>query len=138
VSQANTRKQFARYALTGLASNLFLYLVYLALTTGGMDPKSSMSLLYALGVAQTFLFNKRWAFRHDGMHGPAFARYCISYGLGYAINLLVLILLVDRMGFPHQLVQGVMVLTLAVMLFLLQKFWVFRTTATPSSSMPLT
>jgi putative flippase GtrA len=60
------------------------------------------------------------------MHGPAFVRYCSAYGLGYVINLLVLIVLVDRMGYPHEIVQGVMILSLAVMLFLLQKFWVFR------------
>lgn len=131
---ANTTSQFARYALVGLASNLFLYLAYLALTTAGMEHKLSMSLLYVLGVALTFLFNKRWSFRHGGLHGPAFARYCISYGSGYAINLLVLILLVDHMGYPHEIVQGVMVLSLAVMLFLLQKFWVFRPSSAPSSS----
>ncbi|MDP1653406.1 MAG: GtrA family protein [Rhodocyclaceae bacterium] len=136
MTDANTRTQFVRYALVGLASNLLLYLAYLVLTAGGLDPKSSMSLLYALGVAQTFLFNKRWSFRHGGMLGPAFARYCIAYGSGYAVNLLVLILLVDRMGYPHEIVQGVMVLSLAVMLFLLQKFWVFRSNATPSSAVP--
>lgn len=126
--------QFARYAMVGVASNLLLYLAYLALTTTGMDPKLSMSSLYALGVAQTFLFNKRWTFRHGGMHGPAFVRYCIAYGLGYVINLLVLVLLVDQMGYPHEIVQGVMVLSLAVMLFLLQKFWVFRPNSAPSPS----
>lgn len=131
-----TRNQFVRYVVVGLASNLLLYAAYLALTARGIDPKLSMSMLYILGVAQTFLFNKRWSFGHVGMRGPAFLRYCITYGLGYAVNLLVLIGLVDGLGYPHEIVQGVMILTLAVMLFLLQKFWVFRVTATPSSSMP--
>lgn len=134
---AHTRGQFVRYSLVGLASNLLLYLAFLVLTAAGMEPKVAMTLLYGVGVAQTFIFNKRWSFRHGGLHGPAFVRYCIAYGLGYVINLLVLIVLVDRMGYPHEIVQGVMVLSLAVMLFLLQKFWVFRpSSATSTPTVP--
>jgi hypothetical protein len=38
----------------------------------------------------------------------------------------VLYVLVDRHGYPHQLIQGAMIVLLAMMLFLAQKFWVFR------------
>ena len=129
--------QFIRYATVGLISNAVGFFLYLVLTATGMEPKMAMTLLYGIGVAQTFIFNKRWSFRHGGLHGPAFARYCIAYGLGYVINLVVLIVLVDRMGYPHEIVQGVMVLSLAVMLFLLQKFWVFRpSSASSTPTMP--
>lgn len=128
-----TRSQFIRYALVGMISNLLLYFAYLILTAVGIEPKIAMTLLYGVGVTQTFIFNKRWSFRHDGLHGPAFMRYCIAYGLGYVINLLVLIVLVDHLGYPHEIVQGVMVLSLAVMLFLLQKFWVFRQVSSPTT-----
>ena len=126
-----TITQFIRYGIVGLLSNGLLYLAYLLLTTVGMGPKLAMSLLYALGVAQTFFFNKSWTFRHRGLYGPTFVRYCSSYGLGYLVNLLVLLVLVDIMSFPHQIVQGVMILLLAAMLFTLHKFWVFR--ADPAS-----
>jgi putative flippase GtrA len=55
----------------------------------------------------------------------AFVRYVISYAIGYLLNLSVLWLAVDYFGFPHQIVQGAMIFTLALMLFLLQKYWVF-------------
>jgi putative flippase GtrA len=122
---ARTRGQFLRYAVVGLASNLVLYLAYLGLTMLGMGPKTAMSVLYVLGVAQTFLFNRTWSFGHDGALHGAFARYVASYAFGYLLNLAVLWIAVDRMGLPHQIVQGVMIVTLAFFLFLLQKFWVF-------------
>lgn len=122
---ARTRGQFVRYGVVGLASNLVLYLAYLALTMLGMGPKAAMSVLYLLGVAQTFLFNRTWSFRHDGVWHGSFPRYVASYAFGYLLNLAVLWIAVDQMGLPHQVVQGVMILTLAVMLFMLQKFWVF-------------
>ncbi len=123
---ARTRGQFLRYAVVGLASNLVLYFAYLGLTELGIGPKTAMSVLYVLGVMQTFLFNRTWSFGHrSGLHG-AFARYVASYAMGYLLNLLVLWLAVDHLGLPHQLVQGIMILTLAMLLFVLQKFWVFR------------
>ena len=126
--------QFVRYAIVGLASNLIGYLLYIVLTSVGLGPKLAMSLLYGLGVLQTFLFNKRWTFEHRGARGSVFFRYCLAYSLGYVVNFWVLLILVDQLGFPHEVVQGVMILSLAVMLFLLQKFWVFHSSevqATP-------
>ena len=84
-----------------------------------------MTLLYITGVAQTFLFNRSWSFRRRGVLQGAFTRYVTSYLLGYMLNFITLWLAVDRLGLPHQIVQGVMVLVLAVLLFLLQKYWVF-------------
>ncbi|PQJ97471.1 GtrA family protein [Chromatium okenii] len=117
--------QLSRYALVGVASNAFGYFLYLLLTNVGMGYKSAMSLLYIVGVAQTFIFNRSWSFRHQGAMRGAFVRYVISYAIGYLLNLSVLWLAVDYFGFPHQIVQGAMIFTLALMLFLLQKYWVF-------------
>jgi putative flippase GtrA len=119
------QKQFIRFAVIGFASNAIAYAIYIVLTRLGLGPKFAMSLLYGIGVLQTFVFNKRWTFGHRGAHRAAFFRYCMAYGLGYVINLLVLRILVDQQGYPHEIVQGVMILSLAVMLFLLQKYWVF-------------
>ena len=122
---AKTRGQFLRYGVVGLGSNLLLYLAYLILTYLGMGHKTAMSLLYIVGVMQTFIFNRTWSFGHQGrLHGP-FARYVTSYAFGYLLNLTVLWLAVDHLGWAHQIVQGVMIPSLAIMLFLLQKYWVF-------------
>jgi len=131
-----TLGQLLRYGTVGLASNAFGYLLYLLMTAAGMSPRLAMSLLFAVGVCQTFLFNKRWSFRHGGTRGPAFARYCAAYGLGYLLNLIALALFVDHLGYPHQVVQGLTILGLALMLFLLQKFWVFRQPSPPLSTGP--
>jgi len=118
--------QLIRYVIVGLASNLVCYLIYLGLVELGSDPKLAMSLLYMVGVLQTFAFNKRWTFKQKGLLRSSFYRYCTVYALGYLFNLGMLYLLVDRLAYPHQLVQAGMILVLAVMLFLAQKFWVFR------------
>jgi putative flippase GtrA len=121
----DVQRQFFRYAMVGLGSNLVCYLIYLGLTRMGVGPKLAMSLLYAAGVLQTFVFNKQWTFEHGGAHSTVFFRYCIAYGLGYLINIGALFVMVDLFGYRHELVQIVMILSLAIMLFVLQKFWVF-------------
>lgn len=125
-----THIQFARYVIVGIVSNAIIYVIYIALTRIGLGPKLAMSLLYGVGVLQTFLFNKRWTFGHNGAHSIVFLRYCMSYGFGYVINLVVLLVMVDIFGYRHEIVQGMMIFVLAVMLFLLQKFWVFRVAKT--------
>ncbi len=123
------RQQFVRFALVGFASNLLSYALYIALTKFGLNPKLSMSLLYCTGVFQTFFFNKKWSVRFEGAARSSLVRYVIAYALGYFINLAALVLLVDGARFPHQLVQGVMIIIVAVMLFLVQRYWVFPQTS---------
>lgn len=122
-----TRSQFLRFVIVGGVSNALLFLMYLALTKFGMGHKVAMSTLYLVGVMQTFVFNKRWSFKHQGGMRTALFRYWIVYALGYLLNLSALMILVDRVGIPHQLVQGIMILVLAILLFVAQKLWVFRT-----------
>lgn len=121
-----TFDQFVRYGVIGIVSNSVLYVAYLGLTYVGVGHKTSATIAYALGVLQTFLFNRSWSFRDSGAGGPALARYIAAYVSGYLLNIAVLIVLVNRAGFPHWVVQGAMIIVLAMGLFLIQKLWVFQ------------
>lgn len=121
--------QVIRYTVVGLASNSALYLLYLTITALGVGHKSAMTGLYLFGILQTFIFNKRWTFAHSGATKPSLCRYLAAYGMGYILNLVMLQVFVDRLGFAHQIVQGVAVVLVAIILFLLQRYWVFATGA---------
>ena len=125
------RSQFIRYVIVGLASNAVMYIAYIVLTLVGMGPKLAMSLLYGIGVLQTFVFNKNWSFRFEGAATPVLVRYATVYAVGYVIQFLALMLLVDQIGLPHQWVMGALILFIALLLFLAQKFWVFRQASAP-------
>ena len=118
--------QLLRYGIVGLGSNAFGYVLYLGLTALGMAPKLAMSLLYMVGVLQTFIFNKSWTFRYGGQGRAAFRRHVLLYAAGYALNLLLMELLVDAMRWPHQGVMAGLVVLMAGFFFVGQKFWVFR------------
>lgn len=118
--------QILRYISVGLASNLILYILYIALTAVGVGHKTAMTLLYLAGVLQTFFFNKHWTFSHRGDVSKSMLHYFATYGIGYVLNLMLLYTLVDILGWPHTLVQGLAFLVVAPLLFLVQKYWVFR------------
>ena len=126
--------QLIRYVIVGVASNALIYAIYLVVTSVGAEPKVAMSALYLWGVVQTFFLNKKWTFRSAGHTRTALFRYLTVYAIGYAVNLMALTVLVDHVGLPHQLVQGVMILVIAGILFLAQRYWVFQPTAGPDSS----
>jgi putative flippase GtrA len=121
-----TITQFSRYAIVGVASNAVGYLLYLGFTSLGLGPKVAMTMLYVVGVLQTFVFNKKWSFRFDGAVAPAIVRYALVYAAGYVINMLVITLLVDQANLPHQWVMAGLVVFMALFFFAGQKFWVFR------------
>lgn len=129
-----TDQQLIRYIGVGIASNGLIYALYLAVTWAGAEPKIAMTILYMWGVGQSFFFNKKWAFRFTGPTRTALFRYLAVYAIGYGLNLLALTILVDHVGLSHQLVQGVMILVIATVLFLAQRFWVFRPVTEQSST----
>lgn len=118
--------QLLRYGIVGLSTNALGYGLYLGLTALSMGPKLAMSLLYAVGVLQTFVFNKSWTFAYSGDEKAALRRHVVLYAAGYGLNLLFLALLVDTLNWPHQWVMAGLVLFMAVFFFAGQKFWVFR------------
>lgn len=122
--------QAFRFGVIGVASNILLYCFYLLLTSFSVGHKVAMTLIFVLGVIQTFSFNKRWTFGHQGFFHVSFMKYVGIYTAAYLFNLIALIVLVDMFELPHEVVQAVMILCIGVILFLLQKFWVFRSAST--------
>lgn len=123
--------QAARFGIVGLASNGVGFCLYLLLTWVGVGPKLAMSILFCIGTLQTFVFNKRWSFQYRGQDRMVMLRYLAAYCMGYLVNLAALIVCVDYLHLRHAPVQGVMILVVAALMFLLQKFWVFAPPSPP-------
>ncbi len=117
--------QLLRFLIVGIASNAVLYLLYLAATSVGIGHKCAMTGLFALGILQTFFFNKNWSFEDRGASSLTFLRYTMAYGFAYGINLAAMLVLVDRYHLSDRLVQAAMIVVVATFLFVVQRFWVF-------------
>jgi len=117
--------ELLRFGIVGVTSNLVLFGAFMAMVSVGVAPGVAMTLLYALGVAQTFVFNRRWTFGHGGAATVSLRRYVMLHLACYSLNLGLLHWLVDGRGLPVAWVQAGAVLLVAALLFVGQKFWVF-------------
>ncbi|WP_223453204.1 MULTISPECIES: GtrA family protein [unclassified Pseudomonas] len=125
LARKKSLRQVFSYALIGLLTNLTGYTLYLLLTYFGSTPKLTMTALYSIGALIGFFANRSFTFRHDGHVGKAGVRYLLAQLLGCLLNLLLLSLFVDWLDFPHQIVQAIAIVVVAIFLFVLSRFFVF-------------
>jgi putative flippase GtrA len=118
-------RQIIRYGVVGLASNLIIYMAYLLMTRLGVGPKLAMSITYLSGALIGYFGNRQWAFAHRGNAWRAAMRYALAHSMGYLLNFLILLLLVDHLGYAQQWVQALAIIIVAGFLFIVFKFFVF-------------
>ena len=124
-TRQHSLSQLLIYALVGFAINISGYLVYLLFTYLGANPKAAMSLLYGVGASISYIGNRKLTFAHSGSLASSSIRYVLAHAVGYLINLSILIIFVDKIGFAHQWVQAVAILIVAAFLFIALKYFVF-------------
>lgn len=117
--------QLFRYGLVGVVSNLLGYLLFLTITHFGVEPKIAVTFLYPIGAAIGFVGNRQWAFTHRGRWLGSVARYAIAHVGGYLLNLCLLLVLVDLLGYAHQVVQAFAIVAVSAFLFVAFRLFVF-------------
>lgn len=118
-------RQLIRYGLVGIAQNSVGYGIYLFFTWLGFDPKLVVAICYPCAMLVSFLGNRSFTFQFRGGMTGSGARFILAHAISYGINLGLLYVFVDRLGYPHQLVQAVAIFVCAAFLFVALKFFVF-------------
>jgi len=84
-----------------------------------------MTTLYLLAALIGFFANRRFTFFHDGHIGVIGIRYLLAQFVGYLLNFVILLLFVDWLDFPHQIVQAIAIVVVAIFLFVVLRVFVF-------------
>ena len=90
--------RFGRYGGVGVGTNLGLYALFLLLVWAGLSPVPVSGLCYVLGVAMSYLLNRRWTFASRGSHQQDLPRFMIAYGVGLIVTLVSMRLLILPLG----------------------------------------
>jgi putative flippase GtrA len=131
VSLATDLTALARFALVGIGLNAFVFLLYLVATSIGLRPIVAATVGWLVGLPTAFLINRTWTFRHTGERSRALMRYGFVYAAAFCLNIVLLAILVDAVGLPHDWVQGFLIAALGLGLFAAQRTWVFQTGRKP-------
>ncbi len=124
--------RLVRYGLVGLLSNGAAYATYLVISYLSDNPILAMTVVYVVAATIGFFGNRRLTFNHQGALLGAAGRYVIAHSVGYCLNLALLVVFVDVLGYPHPLVQAGAILVVAVYLFVAFRFFVFKPIPAPS------
>jgi putative flippase GtrA len=84
-----------------------------------------MTVLYGVGVFTGFVGNRNYTFAHQGKLIETGRRYLMAHVLGYLINLTIQIIMVDHLGYAHQLAQALGICVVAAFLFVVFRNFVF-------------
>jgi putative flippase GtrA len=92
----------------------------------GVSPEISNILGYVVGIAVSFLLNKRYTFKAQGDIISQFLKFGFSMGICYAANLLTLIILFRILGVNSYISQILAGAVYTMTGYILSKNWVFR------------
>lgn len=121
----NNLKQFILFCAFGLMTNSIGYLAYLIMTNRNIGPKTSMSILYVAGIFIGFFSHRKWIFENNGDTIIPFIKYIIAHALGYIMSFSMLYFFSDKLLFPHQIIQAISIVVVAIYLFFAFKFFCF-------------
>ena len=115
-----------RFAVIAIISNLVLYCIYIGLTNLKIDYKLGMTLVYIIGILQSFILNKNFTFKNKENKRKTIHKYIILYIAIYSINLILLYVLVEYYNCNHLIAQGVLIVISGLFSFIVQDQIIFK------------
>jgi len=116
--------QVLSFGMIGVINNVALYGVYLLLTFLGVDVLLAMTLVFCGGVLLSWLLNGKFTFKRR-LTSVSAQRMGVAYLVAYVANALFLGVAHYVFYLPHEAIQGMIMVLLAVGLFFAQRHWVF-------------
>lgn len=117
--------QWGRYAVVGAGNTLLSWCAFALLVAAGLHYLLASTLAFVLGAVNSYVLNRRWTFASDGRRVPEALRFAVVQGVGLAINLCLLFLLVHEVGVLHLVAQVLVFPVASAATFLLSRHWAF-------------
>ena len=118
--------QIFKYGFVGILLNTLGFILFLILTSLGLEPKFVVAFMYPLIVLLGFKGHKHFTFSSSEETQGSLSRFFMAHLVGYFLNLAILFIFVDILSYRHQLVQLMAILFVSAYLFIIFKFLVFR------------
>lgn len=119
--------QFLKFGIVGVSNTLIFFAVYtLLLKAFGVWYVAASGIGFAIGAVNGFMWNRAWTFK--GHVGDALTpvRWFVVQTCGLLLNLGLVYLFVDGLGFDKLSGQAVTIVIVTVLTFFANRAWTFR------------
>lgn len=128
-------RTLARFLAVGVLNTIVgLGIIYACMGLLGMGDAASNAVGYAIGLAVSFVLNRRWTFRHQGNRSSSLVRFLLVFAVAYASNLLVVLALIDSLHVNRYLAQAIGIGAYTTLSYLGSRHFAFASVRTPSSA----
>lgn len=119
--------QFTKFAGVGAIGTIGHYAVLVALVhLAGLDPVLSSGAGALVGAVINYVLNYKCTFHSDQRHVQAAPKFVAVAAVGLVVNVLMMALLVDVLGFYYLVAQVIATGVVLVWNFLGNRYWTFR------------
>ncbi len=124
---ASLAAQAGKYVLVGVVNTLVtLAAIFLLSRAAGADYRAANAVGYGLGLACSYVLNRRWTFASRGAVAPQVAKFLACFGVCYAAQFGLLLLMVDRLHWNPSFSQVAAMGAYTVLGYLLGRIVVYR------------
>ena len=117
----------ARFLAVGVLNTFVgLAVIYLCKLLLGTGDVISNVIGYAVGLGNSFAWNRRWTFGHSGAALPAAARFMIVFMVAYLLNLATVMAAIHLFAVNSYLAQAIGIIPYTSFFYLGSRWFAFR------------
>jgi len=117
-------EKFFKFLFVGALNTVFAYSIYALFVSVGLIPNVALTLQYIIGILWNFKTTGSIVFKNRD--NKLIFKFFGAYIITFIINSSILYLLVDVLNLNDYLAQALLVLPMAMVSFVIMKFWVFK------------
>jgi putative flippase GtrA len=119
--------RLSKFALVGLAGTLTYYVLLFIFVEWLLLPVLvSTSIAFPLVVLQQYLLHHTWTFQSTKRHIHSMPAYFLMTATGFCINLCIMYIGVDMLGFYYAAVQFIAIASVTTWNFMVSNLVIFR------------
>ncbi|OBV28941.1 hypothetical protein BKN38_08790 [Helicobacter sp. CLO-3] len=115
-----------KYAIVGGINTILCWAIIGALMWFGAIPEVANVIGYVIGVANSYVLNKKFTFKSQNSHKEDFVRFGVAMGAAYLVNLGVLMLCYRVLGINEYVSQIIAAVFYTISGYAISKLWAFK------------
>lgn len=119
-------KHISRFIFVGILNTIVGYGAYFILLYLNMYYILALLISSVIGIAHSFIWNKKWTFKSKGDVRKESIRFISVYGIAFLINIVILALFVEKLMLDPKIGQIFALCIVTLISFFGHKYWSFR------------